>query len=182
MDMREAFEYQSTAASETFWTEAWMKANELGLTEAEVYLACFQICGMPPWRAWDEVCKRGISNTWVIADPLLLADMRKQAENMLGRPDMMAFKTWARMRSSELYVLDLQQWDWKFKDSENELRFLLDMSRVQLEKTNVLNQTLANTILNATKELNAMYKFSGNNLDTSKMKAVIFVGEDELQD
>ena len=89
---------------------------------------------------------------------------------------------WARVRSQELYALNLHEYDWKFKDSEIELRYILDAAKQQLERSKMISQDIIQCIISATKELNAMYKYNGSNFDAQKAKMVIFVGDDELED
>jgi len=182
---QELFEQKQEAASKKFWDEARIKAAELGVLPEDMQLAGLQICGMPPWTAMQRLLLNGTYGGRIEVtnlEPEDIQELRRMAETILNAESTVQLKNWMRKRSEELYVLDLQEYDWKRKDSEIELRFLIDMSKQTLAKTKTISQTLANTILNAVRELNQMYKFTGSNFDIGKAKAVLFVGEDQLED
>jgi hypothetical protein len=182
---QELFEQKQTETTKKFWDEARIRAAELGVLPEDMQLAGLQICGMPPWTAMQRLLLNGTYGGRIEVEnlePEDIQELRKMAETILNAEATVQLKNWMRKRSEELYVLDLQEYDWKRKDSEIELRFLIDMSKQTLAKTKTISQTLANTILNAVRELNQMYKFTGSSFDVSKAKAVLFVGEDQLED
>lgn len=181
----EAFEQKQEAVSDQFWELAKLQADTLGLDDLEVQLALLQICGMPPWQAMQRLIDKGhFENVKDISKlkPGTVAMLRSTAESILNRENVMLFKQWARKAGEDMYALDLQAYDWKFQDSVTELRFVIDTAKDTIRKTNMLNQVTANAILNAIRELNGMYKYSGNSTNIQNAKTVIFVGEDALED
>ena len=181
MDEKSLLATKQAETSKQFWDEALAKQKELDLTELEMKMAVLHVCGMPSWKTLETV----LSEHEDLAPEMLpthISGRRRFAENLLNRQKVKTFKSWVRERSQELYALNLREYDWSFKDSETELRYVLDTAKQQLEVGKVLTQDVASAILNSVKELNAMYKYNGNNFDVTKAKMVIFMGEDTLED
>ena len=180
MDPIALFEQKQTETSARFWREAKEKCVELGLSLFEAKLALLTLCGMTPWQALIQLSTDENFDRSLFQSNETISQLRPLAEKFLARQAVKNFKVWARDHAEKLYSLDLQAYDWSFKDAENELRYLLDIAKERIALERRLTPATANSIINAVKELNAMHKFSGNNFNVSNTKAVIFVGEDAL--
>lgn len=146
-----------------------------GLMDEDVDMCLYYIAGMPSWQAFQR------AYDYDTHEPLQV--VRERADKLLRSKDYAAFCAYARRTAQERYNADLRQYDWKFEDSVMELRFLIDASHEQLSvQKGVLPQNTTNTILKAVQELNKMYEFSGSFSNLGKVKAVIFAGEDDLED
>lgn len=180
MDNESLLRIKQTQAQETFWKEVLQKQTELGLSDFEVDFSLYVICGMPSWYAVAMAAQDHPEEDLVAHLPTDLSARRSLGKIFATRRRIVVFQQWARLRSQELYTLDLRAFDWQFKDGESELRFLIEVAHSQLAQGKLLSSEISNTILSAVKELNAMYKFNGNTSDVGRAKLVIFTGEDDL--
>lgn len=188
---KELFDIENEKAFEQFWNEALYYADtECVIEVGDMYACLFQVCGMASYQAVERMLElkdedkflfhsQVWSHSFEEPDRSNYASFRKACELYLNRSGMMKFKRWARYRSEELYALNVRQFDWKLKDGETELRFLLDNAKRTMEMTGVVNQTLSNTILNCVKELNLLYGYTqkGNSAISDGAKNVIFMNE-----
>lgn len=182
MDEKQVFAQKQKETSKQFWDEVEVVREENGLNPWEAKMCCYYICGMPSWKAFEQIVIDYAEEFQSLTIPEHISGVRKLSQAWLARPAWKRFMDWAKVRSQELYALNLHEYDWKFKDSEIELRYILDAAKQQLERSKMISQDIIQCIISATKELNAMYKYNGNNFDAQKAKMVIFVGEDELED
>ena len=182
MDEKKNFAQKQLEASQQLWAEVETVRAEHGLNLWEAKMCCYYICGMPAWKAFEQVVVDFEDEFKGVPIPEHISGVRKLAQSWLARPAWRQFMDWARVRSQELYALNLHEYDWKFKDSEIELRFVLDAAKQQFERTKLVTQDIVQCIISATKELNTMYKYNGSNFDAQKAKMVIFVGDEELED
>ena len=176
LDAQELEYRERTAkAADQFWCEVKEYIAGRGITFEEAKLAVRMMCGTPGWEATSVVYPER-SNCSVMERKVFADDIYK-------REEIQDFVKWAKVRSQELYALDISAWDWSFKDSEMTLRLLIACSEEQLKKLNgVVNVSLSNTILGAIRELNKMYEYDGTSYKADKAKAVIFLHEDMLED
>ncbi len=139
---------------------------------------------MPSWVGMQKLLKEGAFGKRIEVENLPPEDvhyLRKLGEQILSSPECGKLKRWMKERSKELFVLDLQEYDWQFADSVLELRFLIDWANQELQKHPKVSWPLVNTILSSVRELNQLYKLTGTSFDISKTRAVIFVGENQLE-
>ena len=176
LDAQELEYRERTAkAADQFWSVVREYIDERGITFDDAKLAIRMMCGTPGWEAVSIVHPER-SNQSVMERKVFADDIYK-------REEIQDFVKWAKVRSQELYALDISAWDWSFKDSEMTLRLLIACSEEQLKKLNgVVNVSLSNTILGAIRELNKMYEYDGTSYKADKAKAVIFLHEDMLED
>ena len=181
MDPIALFEQKQTEATIRFWNEVDAKCRDLKIAPTEAKLALLTLCGMTPWEALTHLLEE-----WPGGRPLpsnaTVSQLRPLADEILKRQDIKDFKAWARQIAEQTYAIDLQAYDWKRKDSELELRYLIDVAKERIEIEHRLTPATSNAILNSVKELNAMYRYSGASVNLQNAKAVIFVGEDALPD
>ena len=166
---------RTAEAAEQFWSEVreYCETKQIELLDAK--LAIRVMCGTPPWDAWSYVYPDNSSYGVV--------ERKSKADAILSRDDIAELVKWAKARSSELYALDLKEWDWSFKDSELSLRLLIACSEEQLQKNNgIVTPNISSTMLGAIRELNKMYEYDGANYYADKARAVIFLHEDALED
>ena len=176
LDAQELEYRERTAkAADQFWSEVREYIDERGITFDDAKLAIRMMCGTPGWEATAIVYPERSEQTVV--------ERKEFADAIYKREEIQELVKWAKIRSQELYALDISAWDWSFKDSEMALRLLIACSEEQLKKLNgVVNVSLSNTILGAIRELNKMYEYDGTSYKADKAKAVIFLHEDMLED
>lgn len=196
------FEVERESTVKQFWAEAFafVQKDMYPLQEGDIYANLMNVCGMPSWQCIERVYEHWKEHTPIAESERVseavyaidfdlgmcanknFAEFRKKADAYMSRERCIAFRHWARQRSEELYAFNLRQFDWKFKDSEIELRANLEHAKRTLSTNGVLTQTLANTILNCVKELNLMYGYTGkasSNISDGA-KSVIFLNTDNL--
>ena len=183
MDFREEIEAEqeleyrrrTAEAADQFWSEVSAYTEEHSITAEDAKLAIRMMCGTPGWEA--------VSVVWPEKAHLSVIDRKNIADEIYVREDIHELVKWAKVRSQELYALDISAWDWSFKDSELSLRLLIACSEEQLKKCNgIVSQTVANTILGAVRELNKMYEYDGTSFKAEQARAVIFLHDDQLED
>lgn len=176
----EVYKQQQQLVKETFMQEADKVAESLGVSQEEATLAIYNTCGMTPWECALYVWKK---KGTTIDEKTGVSGLRSLAESVLQQENVVKFKDWVRKRALELNTLNLQEYDWNKKTSATELQFLIATAKENLRKKNgELNTVISNTILGAVKELNALYRLTGANFTADDIKAVIFLGEEDLPD
>ena len=166
---------RTAKAADQFWNEVRAHIDGTDITFDQAKLAIRMMCGTPGWEAYAVV----------YPDQAKLPVMTRKvfADDIYQREDIQDFVKWAKLRSQELYALDIGAWDWSFKDSEMSLRLLIACSEEQLRNTKgVVTPNISSTILGAIRELNKMYEYDGTSYKADKAKAVIFLHEDALED
>lgn len=166
---------RTAAAADQFWKEVRERIAGTEISFDQAKLAIRIMCGTPGWEALKYVYPQ-YSN-------LSVMKRKGLADEIYLREDVQEFVKWAKIRSQELYALDIAAWDWTAKDSETSLRLLIACAEEQLTQLNgVVNSTLSGTIINSVRELNRMREVSNGTWQAEKAKAVIFLHEDDLED
>lgn len=169
------YKQRTAEAAEQFWKEVTEYCDSKAISFKDAKLAIRVMCGTPPWDAWSYVYPEEAV--------LPVVNRKAKADAILQRDDIRDLVKWAKNRSSELYALDLKEWDWSFKDSELSLRLLIACSEEQLQKNNgIVTPNISSTMLGAIRELNKMYEYDTANYYADKARAVIFLHEDDLED
>lgn len=177
----QALEQRQRMACMQFYGEAEVKRKELGLSEPAVQMALLYMCGMPSWDALKTVAADHPELLQQLASSPIL--IRTQAEEILRRKNVREFLAWARVRSTALEALAMNEYTWSFRDSEHELRFIIAQCEYTMKQAGIANAQVMSTMTGAVRELNSMFQFASRQQtagDTAKQ--VIFEGESELED
>ena len=174
-------------AQQAFEEACTAKIKELEIRTYEALLVRYIHCGMPSWKAMETIVEqypealRDIKRSVDVGSVQGIDALNTWSRRYLSHPKVNAYRMWFEAYVAENEDIVLDNYHWTFRSSEEDLRFLIDASKATITKGGIANPQTSGAMLNAIKELNAMYRFTGTKAtDTVTYKVVVFAGEGEL--